>query len=475
MNISIPKVFMSYSWAIEDKVLELSERLVSNGVDVVLDKWDLKEGQDKYVFMEQAVSNPEITRVLILCDTSYVEKANARAGGVGDETVIISPEIYGNVKQEKFIPIIFEKDENNKPYLPAYIKSRIYIDLSNEDNYETQYEKLLRNLHGKPEYSKPKLGNAPEWLNEEEDVSLSTIRDMIKQLKGYNERSSYNVDFLERMAIDAFSQALISYGFPLDKPLDIGLYLKRIDATKPLRDYFLDYIETLISKDLPVGKIVSNFFENLYNNTKKEIQKFNTYNPDNLEFYYYFIWESFICTIVILLHYEKYGEINKILVRTYFLNDRSGDENAFNFDEFHQYFHFIEDICKPKFANPRLHSLAGDIAVKREKKPIITKETLTNADLFLYQMSCAFDYSRKWFPALHVYRSEYKRQAIWTRLQSKKHCEKLFPLFGITSLTELKKMISNCVQDNQFRYSMMSGVAPNILTSIKLEEIGVLN
>jgi len=98
MNASIPKIFISYSWVIGKKVSELAERLVANGVDVVFDKWDLKEGQDKYVFMEQAVNNQEITRVLIICDKSYTLKANEREGGVGDETVIISSEIYGKVK-----------------------------------------------------------------------------------------------------------------------------------------------------------------------------------------------------------------------------------------------------------------------------------------------------------------------------------------------------------------------------------------
>ena len=46
-----PKIFISYSWSSEEKVLELAKRLCSDGVDVVLDKWDLKEGNDKYVFM----------------------------------------------------------------------------------------------------------------------------------------------------------------------------------------------------------------------------------------------------------------------------------------------------------------------------------------------------------------------------------------------------------------------------------------
>ena len=48
----IPKVFISYSWSSDALVLELANRLVSHGVDVVLDKWELKEGNDKYEFTE---------------------------------------------------------------------------------------------------------------------------------------------------------------------------------------------------------------------------------------------------------------------------------------------------------------------------------------------------------------------------------------------------------------------------------------
>ena len=47
----IPKIFISYAWGSGDLVLGLAQRLVSHGVDVVLDKWELKEGQDKYAFM----------------------------------------------------------------------------------------------------------------------------------------------------------------------------------------------------------------------------------------------------------------------------------------------------------------------------------------------------------------------------------------------------------------------------------------
>ena len=121
----IPKTFISYAWGSDDLVLELAQRLVSDGVDVVLDKWELKEGQDKYAFMERCVNDPEITKVLIVCDKAYAQKANERSGGVGDETVIISSEIYGNMKQEKFIPIIAERDEEGQ-HMYLYISKQEY-------------------------------------------------------------------------------------------------------------------------------------------------------------------------------------------------------------------------------------------------------------------------------------------------------------------------------------------------------------
>lgn len=131
----------------------------------MLDKWELKEGQDKYAFMERCVNDPDITKVLIICDRVYAQKANNRTGGVGDETVIISGEIYGKMKQEKFIPIIAERDDEGNGYLPAYIKTRIYIDLSDATKYEEQYEKLLRNIYEKPQLVKPKLEkNQSGWM-----------------------------------------------------------------------------------------------------------------------------------------------------------------------------------------------------------------------------------------------------------------------------------------------------------------------
>jgi hypothetical protein len=126
-----PKVFISYSWTgpqQEQWVLELATRLTHDGVQVRLDKWDLKEGQDKHQFMEQMVHDPEISKVLVICDRGYKKKADDRTGGVGTESQIISKEVYENTGQSKFIPILSELDDERRPYLPHFMNRSVCND-----------------------------------------------------------------------------------------------------------------------------------------------------------------------------------------------------------------------------------------------------------------------------------------------------------------------------------------------------------
>ena len=56
-----PKLFISYSWTSPDHeqwVLNLATELRESGIDVILDKWDLKEGHDANAFMERMVTGP---------------------------------------------------------------------------------------------------------------------------------------------------------------------------------------------------------------------------------------------------------------------------------------------------------------------------------------------------------------------------------------------------------------------------------
>lgn len=167
-----PKVFISYSWTSEDykaTVLKFAEALVDKSVDVILDRWDLLSGHDRFAFMEQSIKKAD--KVLVLCDKKYTEKANARDGGVGTETAIITPDVYGHSNQEKFIPIIMEDFK----CMPTYFKSRLGIDF--RDGHRVQgFEEILRAIYNRPANVKPPLGNPPEWVKEKTDFTTKQSR-----------------------------------------------------------------------------------------------------------------------------------------------------------------------------------------------------------------------------------------------------------------------------------------------------------
>lgn len=145
-NKKAEKVFISYSWTPDYNkkwVKQLVHRLESDGIEVVIDFKDLRFGHDKYAFMERTVNDNTIKKVLIICNKTYKEKADGRIGGVGDESAIITSQIYGNAGQEKFIPVVNEYDENGKPFLPNYLASRMYADLT---DFEKGYKELLYNI-----------------------------------------------------------------------------------------------------------------------------------------------------------------------------------------------------------------------------------------------------------------------------------------------------------------------------------------
>ena len=174
-KISNPKVFISYAWASKDyeaKVLSFASQLVGDGIDVVIDKWDMNEGNDTYSFMERCVTDPSITNVLMLIDPVYASKADAHTGGVGTETQIISAKVYQEVTQDKFIPIVFERDEDGTVCKPTYLQGRLHFDLTIEDDYDSTYQRLVKTLFGEDVYIKPKLGTKPAWV--EQPIVLST-------------------------------------------------------------------------------------------------------------------------------------------------------------------------------------------------------------------------------------------------------------------------------------------------------------
>ncbi|MBV8454911.1 MAG: TIR domain-containing protein [Deltaproteobacteria bacterium] len=157
----IPRVFLSYSWEGDDHkrwVKALAERLQTDGIQVIFDRWYLKLGQDKLHFMESAVADSDY--VAIICTEEYANRANQREGGVGWESMIITSEVAEHMLTDKFIPIL--RKGTFKTSLPRYLKTRMGVNLMGDPYNGEAYEELLRKFHGEP-IAPPPIGAKPDF------------------------------------------------------------------------------------------------------------------------------------------------------------------------------------------------------------------------------------------------------------------------------------------------------------------------
>jgi hypothetical protein len=468
-----PKVFISYSWSSSvhrDKVLEFATQLQElYGVEVIFDEWDLQAGQDKFKFMESCVSDPTITHVLVVCDQQYAIKADKRVGGVGTESEIITPEIYEHSDQTRFVPVVFEYDENDKPYLPVLLKSRMYFDLSNvRNNYNSEMENLVRTLWGKPKKTKPSLASRPDWL-EEGYSNLSPLRRLI---------SDYESKPINRKRKE--SEIITSY---IEKTKEICGYqsctednlYKDIVATRELQELFSQFISEKASVGLDDGRDFSNILEKTYN-------EFFTwdgvdYSSSNDEKYYFLAQENVIRMISIFIYYDRYDYIHDVINHTYFLRPYSNNPttHACDITGFYHYLSTLEERFKPKSEKARLFSLEADLIISRANTSYCSKENLIFADLFICQMSHCFHdrsktYAYTWFPITYVYGDEFVNP--WYRFISASYCKKAMVAFGCNNIQDMVKLLSENIMDEKVGYNRSFHSVKGVAQWFKPEEIG---
>ncbi len=157
--MSSPRVFMSYSHdSLEHKewVERLATRLTENGIDTMLDQWDLTFGKDLTFFIEQGLAAAD--RVIVVCTDPYNEKANAGIGGVGYERQIVNREIIRDAGTDKFVPVVRGATGEK---IPTFLGIRYYADFSDDAIFEEMLKELVRQLHRAPPERKPDLGPSP--------------------------------------------------------------------------------------------------------------------------------------------------------------------------------------------------------------------------------------------------------------------------------------------------------------------------
>lgn len=443
--MTAPKLFISYSWSNaehEQWVISLATELCESGVDVILDKWDLKEGHDAVAFMEQMVTNPEIKKVAIICDEKYADKADGRAGGVGTETQIISREVYENQAQEKFVAIVCGKDAKGKPFLPTYYKSRIYIDLTEEDRYPDNFERLLRWIFDKPLYVKPELGSKPAFLTEGEHTTLGTTAIFKRCVDALKNHKTHAAGAFEEYS-NTFSTNLER--FRLTKP--DGEF---DDAVIKSIEEFLPYRNEAIQVFIAVAQYAPNeeltqklhrLFENLipYMNRPTNVSQWSEWDFDNFKF---IVHELFLYALAVLLKHERIDQANYLLQQQYYLpgNSEYGRNVMVSFFAFREYMRSLE--YRNQRLNLRRLSIRADLLKERCTGTGIDFRYLQQADFIAFmrqEVETKDDYNR-WWPETLLYRGHGPFE-IFARSVSKSYFEKAKRLLAIEKPNDLEPLL----------------------------------
>lgn len=438
-----PKLFISYSWSNPDHeqfVLNLATELRESGVEAILDKWDLKEGHDAIAFMEKMVTDPEIQKVIIVSDKMYAEKANGRAGGVGTETQIISSEVYLQQEQSKFVAIVTERDSDGKAYLPVYYKSRMYIDLSEQDNYNEGFEQLLRWIYNKPLFVKPEIGKRPSFLDDSDSITLGTTACYKRAITAIRENKSFMTG-----AIDEY---LTTFANNLEKfriTEKIGEFddqvIDNIEKFLPFRNEAISLFIN-IAQYAPTEENISklhNFFESLipYMYSPPNTNRWSEWDYDNFKFT---IHELYLYLIAILIKNERFILANQFITQQYYVGNISslGRDVMVGYDIFREYLKSFE------YRNSRLElrrlSLRADLLEQRNAHTDIAFNHIMQADFILYLRSSVLhrgEYSR-WYPETMLYLNRFNPTLeIFVRASSKTYFNKIKCLIGIDKASDL--------------------------------------
>ena len=442
-----PKVFISYSWssaAHQSLVRHWADDLIADGIEVVVDMYDLKEGDDKFAYMERMVTDKNVTHVLVVCDKIYSEKADGRKAGVGTETQIISKEIYEKVEQSKFIPVVCEFDEDNVACVPTFLRSRIWIDFSSPEAVNENWERLIRLLYGKPEHQKPTLGKPPAYVLSDAGLPSSPAVTKLNTFRQALLQNRTGLPIYRR----AFLSACISYIESIrvrERPTVNSLgqqILEDCGKLKHVRNDIIDWVllESEASPSREFSESLLTFLEELLTATSTPHDS-NSWNNTWTEAYRLFLYETFLYVVAALLKTNAFETLHEVLTGHYLVPEaeRRGDNQFASISIFYRQSDALQSELAPK--DKRLHSPAAELVKRQADRGDLPFTAVIEADLLVLLLAFTNANISWWYPQmLHYapYRGEFP---FFVRSTSHRHFLKLATITRISNADDLRNSV----------------------------------
>jgi hypothetical protein len=450
-----PKLFISYSWSSPEHeawVVDFASQLVNQGIEVIFDKWDLQPGHDSYAFMEAIVTDPTVNKVLLICDESYVQKSDGRNGGAGTEAQIITPRLYNNVKQDKFVAIALTKDENGKARLPAYYGGRIYIDFTDSSSRSTEFDRVVRWAWGKPLHERPTMGPRPSFLSRDPNSSKINSTIAFRRALDAIRNHAPHTDGSVREYLDILSDGLENFRITANienQSLFDEMVVQSINDFEIYRNEAVELFQSLSSNGISDERltILHRFFEGLipYMGRPANVDSWLEESADN---YRFIIHELFICFIGSLLKYEQLETAATFLDTQYYTT--TGRRQRGEMESYHVFREFMATF---RSRNTRLQSrrtsIRADMLKSRSAGRGLEFGHLMAADFVLYfRGQASRPYHQSWWPETLVYSERFGGTLeIFTRAQSKKYFDRVMTIFGLKDKSDLNKLVQEIESD----------------------------
>lgn len=467
--MTAPKLFISYSWTSQehmDWVVQLATDLRQNGVDAILDKWHLKEGQDAHSFMERMVTDAGVTKVAVICDRKYVERADAREGGVGTESQIMSGKLYGRVDQTKFVAICRDKDENGRALLPVFFKSRIYVDLSEDADFSQSFEQLLRWCFDKPLFVEPELGTPPTFLDERSSVIVAQSATFERALRSPTPQPEAVVGSATQFLRD-ISHTSVNFVVTAEEgeALD-DTVVRSIEGLSPIISRLFRVLERAMQ---------SNESDELFEAFHDYIEKIIPYldigprqsSADVTKFYAHFILIGFLA---ILIRNRRFEQAKSFLDTPFLKQQYDGlTAKSTSYEVFRPHLRSLE--ARNERLRLRRLSLHADLIKQVCTSAGFDFNDFVQADFILYLRGAAAGheegshYYLGWWPHSLLYASNVDGALpIFARADQPRIRDRLFHLLGIESKTGLEILIGKFASQTISPPAWSGGFSrPNVL------------
>jgi hypothetical protein len=386
------------------------------------------------------------------------------------------------VSQEKFIPVVVERDESGKACMPAYLASRKYIDMSLPAQFEEKYQDLLRALYDKQE-APPPLGAPPAYITGEVPSPPKAASVFTAAPIGWEATSEQAVTDLIMEYFEAFVSDLEGFHFkPVpDEPYDETM-TKLIQQMGPLKDTFIRFVKRLSQAELSGTNfdLLHDYLEQVaqFQFPSLGVSHYDVRDQDNYRFICY---ELVLYLTASFIERGKYTEVASLIDSTYFYDTATKHQTYTGIDIFNNYLPSLDDVRNKRLSLRRV-SVTADMIKERTAGMAVSFDDLVSADLLLHYLtfmradtSNTFWPSSVWFPRLSPYALYYESIPILQRLISIRRFQRVKALFGVDTPEELRRVIERAVEEKSSYYDSISVIEfaiPRLDHAVPLAQLG---